>query len=316
MGAFESRLRCLGIFWNLIMLPRASFGFTIFGHPAEDVPPLARLAETLGFSRISLGEHVVMPTGFTSQYPYGLDDLEHPPIVVPAQEQSDPFVVCAALAAATTDLRIATGVCIVPLYHPLQLARSLATLYRLTDGRFEFGAGVGWLREEYDALGVDFRRRGALLEECLDVLEVGLAGLPFDHAGPAYQFAEVVVTTRPAPVPILLGGTAPPAIRRIARRADGYSFPSDIALDQAQQLRDDIEQRRVAYGKTDRDFRYYARLPRLDPEQVDSYVSAGFVELMLGGNDIWPDPLAPLEDKLMQLRAVARDFGLTARNAD
>ena len=119
---------------------------------------ICRRAEAVGFESVWGGEHVVLPTSIESRYPYTADGK------IPAEPDTpipDPLIWLAFVAAAAPTLRLGTCILIVPQRNPIVLAKELATLDRLSGGRVELGLGVGWLREEFDALGVPWDRRGA-----------------------------------------------------------------------------------------------------------------------------------------------------------
>src|SRR5690348_5675315 len=130
---------------------------------------VAQLAEELGFESIWTVEHVVVPSGYQSQYPYsdngrmpGGEDVPIP----------DPLIWLAYVAAATKTVRLATGILILPQRNPVILAKEIATLDRLSGGRVELGVGVGWLEEEFDALGVPFAERGPRTDDFVAALRV------------------------------------------------------------------------------------------------------------------------------------------------
>ena len=142
-------------------------GIPLFMLRAEQLVPVARRAEELGFESVWVAEHLVFPTQFTSRYPYTADGV---PPINPATPLLDPLLVLAQIAAVTTQIRLGTNIYVLPLRHPLVTARLGVTLDVLSGGRFSFGVGVGWLEEEFAAAGVDFARRGALLRECVRAL--------------------------------------------------------------------------------------------------------------------------------------------------
>ena len=137
-------------------------GLTAYDVPAAELVALARAADEAGFDSLWLGEHVLLPIGDRTAHPSTQQDhVQHHtgPIVQPDTELVDPLVVLGAAAAATTHLRVATGIYVLPLRHPLAVARSTCTLQEIAGGRFMFGVGVGWLTGEFDALGVPFDER-------------------------------------------------------------------------------------------------------------------------------------------------------------
>ena len=134
---------------------------------------VAQAAEGLGFHSIWVPEHVVFFEEYESRYPYPPSPGSTETPSLPAGERPglyDPLFACGAIAAATTTLRVGTAVALVPLRHPLLLAREVTSLDHFTGGRFTLGVGVGWLAEEFAALNVPFAERGAVADEHLDAL--------------------------------------------------------------------------------------------------------------------------------------------------
>ncbi len=186
--------------------------------------PLAQLCEQLGFESLWTVEHVVVPSGYASPYPYSADGK------MPGGERvaiTDPLIWLAYVAAETTAIRLGTGILILPQRNPLVLAKEVATLDRLSRGRVDLGVGVGWLREEFDALGVPFERRGARTDEYVDVLRKLWREPSTAYSGEFTNFAELNSYPKPANgerVPIHIGGHSDAAARRAGRIGDGF-FP-------------------------------------------------------------------------------------------
>lgn len=173
------------------------------GGSYRDVLALARAAEEAGFDAFWVSEH------------HGLDDD-----YLPA-----PLSALAAAGAVTDRILLGTGLLLAPLRHPLALAEEAAVVDQLCAGRLILGLGLGYLSSEYAALGVDRRRRGALLDESVTVLRQAWSGERFSHRGANWQFEDVRVTPRPwagRSIPVWLGGYAEAAVRRARRVADGH----------------------------------------------------------------------------------------------
>jgi len=190
-----------------------------FSEP-EDLLATARIAEEVGFHGCFVSEHVFVPEKMTSKYPYSADGT---PVFTAATPWLDPWVQIAAMAAVTTRLRFVTGVYILPLRHPLEVAKAVASAAILSNDRVGVGVGAGWMREEFDVLGREFRGRGKRLDEMIEVLRAVWAGGMVEHHGVHYDFPRLQMSPAPrvAP-PILIGGMSDAAFRRAARLGDGW----------------------------------------------------------------------------------------------
>jgi probable F420-dependent oxidoreductase len=193
------------------------------GNDPDSALEICRCAERAGFDSVWGGEHVIRPTRISSPYPY-TEDGEMPG--EPDTPIPDPLIWLAYVAAAAPTLRLGTCILILPQRNPVVLAKELATLDQLTGGRVDLGLGVGWLEEEFRALGVSWERRGARNDEYVAAMRALWAGPHAEFHGEFVDFEPVTCSPRPVngTIPILVGGDSPSAIRRAARLADGY-FP-------------------------------------------------------------------------------------------
>ncbi|MEY2566090.1 MAG: hypothetical protein QOE35_619 [Actinomycetota bacterium] len=185
---------------------------------------LGQLAEENGFESIWTVEHVLVPADYTSEYPYS------PTGKMPGPEESpipDPLVWLTHVGAHTTRIKLATGVLILPQRNPLVLAKEVATLDVLSKGRVILGVGVGWLREEFDAIGVPFDERGPRTDESIEALRALWTQPESTFHGKFVDFERAKSFPKPAQgtVPIVIGGHTKPAARRAGRLGDGF-FPA------------------------------------------------------------------------------------------
>jgi probable F420-dependent oxidoreductase len=193
------------------------------GTEPDSALEICRAAEAAGFDSVWGGEHVIRPDSIDSPYPY-TEDGEMPGEAETAIP--DPLIWLAYVAAAAPSLRLGTCILIVPQRNPLVLAKELATLDRLSGGRVDLGIGVGWMREEFDALGIPWDRRGARTDEYIAAMRSLWAGPHAEYHGDFVDFAPATCSPRPVrgSIPILVGGDTRAAVKRAARIGDGY-FP-------------------------------------------------------------------------------------------
>jgi probable F420-dependent oxidoreductase len=218
-----------------------------FSEPAL-ATALATSAEAVGYDSLWAIQHIVVPTTSDSTYPYAKSGKMPGGDFVPVP---DPLVWLAFVAGATTQIRLATGVLVLPQQHPLVVAKQVATLDRLSGGRMILGVGAGWMREEFEAVGATFENRGRRLDEAIQVLR----GAWSDHVavskGPDYPHGPVAVEPKPVNgmVPIVVGGNGAAAVRRAGRLGDGY-FPVAV---QGEELRRLVQAVRIQAEEAGRD---------------------------------------------------------------
>jgi probable F420-dependent oxidoreductase len=188
----------------------------------DAVRAVVAAAERLGFATVWAPEHVVLMQEYASKYPYSSSGMFPGGSKIPI---ADPFATLAFAAACTSTIRLGTGICLVPEHNPLILAKTAATVDRLSGGRFIFGAGVGWLAEEFRALGVPFERRGARTREYIDIMRRLWRQETSSHDGEFVRFSGVSSypkPIRPEGIPVWFGGESDAALRRVAEYGDGW----------------------------------------------------------------------------------------------
>ncbi len=204
---------------------RFSFGFPLMAHPqnpdfltASAIAEFARAAEAAGFHSCSLTEHPLPNDSWLASG--GHDAL-------------DPFVALAVAAGATTKLRLLTNLTPLPYRNPAILAKTVATLDRLSGGRVILGAGVGYLRSEFDAVGVDFEQRNSRFDESLEVMRLIWTGESVNYRGSGFSIADSTGLPTPvqSPVPVWIGGNSKLSRRRVAEKAQGWMpMPNPASL--------------------------------------------------------------------------------------
>ena len=190
-----------------------------FAEP-EQLIEIARAAEEAGFHGVLLADHIFFPGNLRSRYPYSADGK---PAFDGTTPFPDPWTTIAAMSSVTTRLRFATMVFILPLRNPLELAKTLGTLALLSGGRVVLGAGAGWIREEYDTLGIPFETRGKRMEEMVSVMRQAWTGRMVEHRGRFFAHGPLQMSPAPAAaIPIYFGGISDVALSRAARLGQGW----------------------------------------------------------------------------------------------
>jgi probable F420-dependent oxidoreductase len=219
-----------------------------FGQP-DVTAGLAQLAEEHGFESLWTVEHTVVPAGYASEYPY------HESGKMPGGNEvsiTDPLIWMTWVAAITTRLRVATGILILPQRNPVTLAKELATLDVLSGGRVDLGVGVGWLREEFEALGVPFESRGARTDEYVTAMRALWNDDPATFKGEFVTFERCHSNPKPVQpggIPIVVGGHSQAAARRAGRLGNGF-FPGRFRDEDLQPL---LETMRASATEAGRD---------------------------------------------------------------
>ncbi len=244
----------------------------------------AQSAEAAGFESLWTVEHVLVPAGYESEYPYDASGK------MPGGEEfdiPDPLIWLAYVAAATSAIKLGTGILIVPQRNPAVLAKEVATLDVLSGGRLLLGVGVGWLEEEFDALGVPFKDRGRRLDSHIATMRALWSEQQATVHDDFTSFTNGVSLPKPlgGSVPIIVGGHSEPAARRAGRLGDGF-FPGRGSHDDLAHL---LEVMRVAAEEAGR-----------DPDTIEITAS--------GAGLFGPDP----EGEIERLRGLGVDRAIIA----
>lgn len=186
------------------------------------IEAFARAADEAGFDGLWVFDHVVLQREQQSRYPYSSDgSLGFPPTM----DFLEPLTQLAFLASVTKRARLGTSVLVLPMRHPVLHAKIMATIDHLSGGRFVLGAGVGWWEQEFEVLGVPFERRGARMDECLQLVRALWTQEYVDFRGEFYEAVDWTSNpkpVRPEGIPIWLGGESRNQLRRVGRYGDGW----------------------------------------------------------------------------------------------
>ncbi|MCW3004554.1 MAG: hypothetical protein JWQ20_3852 [Conexibacter sp.] len=249
----------------------------------EDVLALAPEIERLGFHGMTFPDHVFTPVTASGHYPYS-DDGQPP--FRPGTPWPDALVLIAAVGAVTTTLELMTAVQILPLRHPVLLAKAATTAARICGGRLVLGVGAGWQRDEFEALRVDFARRGGLVAEGIEAMRRLWAAPPAEHHGAHYDFGPLQMEPPAPAIPIIVGGASNAALRRAAELGDGWILPTqplDAVPAQLDRLRD-------ALGRAGRDadgFRTYVPCLGATAEEIRPVLGRAVTDITIMP---WPHP--------------------------
>ena len=214
---------------------------------AEGAIGIAQAAEAGGIESLWTVEHTIVPAGYQSTYPYS------PSGKMPGPEDSDipdPLIWLSFVASATSTIRLGTGILILPQRNPVTLAKEVATLDRLSGGRVELGIGVGWLEEEFDAIGVPFADRGKRTDDHIAALRALWTQPEASHHSEYSSFSGAISRPQPtqANIPIVVGGHSKAAARRAGRLGDGF-FPGKGTHEELAELIDVMRATATEHGR-------------------------------------------------------------------
>jgi probable F420-dependent oxidoreductase len=237
-----------------------------------DPAVLAKRAEELGFDSVWLPEHPIFPVTTVSPFPLG------GPIPHFYAEIIDPFVGLARASAVTQTIKLGTGICLVPERNPLLLAKEIATLDHFSGGRFIFGIGAGWVKEETEIMGGDFAHRWTQTQDAIMAMKALWSKEEAEYHGRYYDFPPVRSFPKPAQKPhppIFLGSvTSPNVFKRIVAWGDGW-MPVGVSLEQIKHGREALNELAAQAGRDPRSIQIVAFFVPSDPEALKAFEDAG-----------------------------------------
>lgn len=271
-----------------------------FVREVEQLPALAAAAEACGFDGVTVPHRFIMPTRIETKYPYTPDGSMFWPKDIPFP---DPWVTIGAMAARTKRIRLVSNIYLMGLQDPFTAARLTATASLLSSGRAICGVSAGWLKEEFEIAGIDFKSRGKRLDEMLEVVRKLWTGEPVSHEGTFFHFPEVVLSPAPKePIPIWCGGASKPAFRRAANHCQGWLglwYTPEKAVPAVREL---LEQRKAS-TRAPEPFEVLIGLMGLPNEETLAHLEAGGVTGIIGTPWQMENPaMAPFSAKEDALR--------------
>ena len=242
--------------------------------PAYTVDPafMAKKAEELGFESIWYAEHPAVPVESDSPFPATGGEIPWT-----YSHFTDPYIALARASGATSTIKLGTGITLVPERNPLLLAKEIATLDRFSGGRFLFGIGTGWLREETEIFGGDFEHRWTQTREALEVMKELWTKDEAEYHGKYFNFPPVKSypkpTQQPHP-PIIIGGMARNVLRRIVSHADGW-LPNRVTPAEVEDSRRRLDAMAAEVGRDPKSITISVYGQPADGDVVQSYLDAG-----------------------------------------
>ncbi|HYZ93346.1 MAG TPA: TIGR03619 family F420-dependent LLM class oxidoreductase [Actinomycetota bacterium] len=238
-----------------------------------DAIALAEASDESGYDGITVPDHLFYPRNLKSPYPYSDDGR---PGFNEDTPWPDPWVLIAAMAARTKNIRFTTNVYIAPARDLFTVAKSVATAAVVSNNRVALGVGAGWMQEEFEQTGQDFESRGKRLNEMMGVLPRLWTGDWVEHHGEHYDFDEVKISPVPSePIPIWVGGHSPAALKRAVLHADGW-IGVDYKIDEAEEILGRLRQSLVRAKRADEPFEVILALwAHIDADLCQKFADLG-----------------------------------------
>ncbi len=246
---------------------------------------IASTCESCGYHSLWAPEHIVLLDRYAARYPYTRDGVM--PFETMAIDLMDPFLALTYASAVTKKIRLGTGICLLPERHPVVTAKEVASLDKLCKGRFDFGVGIGWMKEEFDALQIPWPKRAQRTRDYIDAMKALWTQEESEYSGEFCSFPPV--RSYPKPVqephpPIVFGGESEPALRRVGEVGDGW-WGVNVPADSVSGPLETIRRYAVAAGR-DPSSLTYAASPQLGGpvtlDEVKQYRDAGIDQVIVG----------------------------------
>jgi len=268
---------------ELMKIGFIAIGIGLAAEP-EALRTIAQTTEECGFHSLWAPEHVVLFDQYSARYPYAEDGRLPMPTTI---DFLDPFTALTFAAAHTKTIRLGTGICLLPERNPLITAKEVASVDKLSGGRFDFGVGIGWLKEEFTALGIPWERRAERTREYLAAMKLLWTQEEPQFKGEFCDFPQVRMYPKPVQKPhppILIGGESVPALRRAGEVGDGW-FGVNVTIEEARRKIERIKEYARAIGREPDKLRFFISPGLGVPIELDSlkrYRDAGVDQVIIG----------------------------------
>src|SRR6266478_3671907 len=274
---------------------RVKFATFLYQIGGPDLARVARRAEELGFESLWIPEHLVLPVEYRSRYPYAESGRLPVPPDTPLH---DPFLALAFAAAVTSRIRLATGIFVVPLRNAFATAKAVASLDVLSGGRFIFGVGIGWLEEEFEGVGMNFKDRALRTREYLALMkELWTSDAPNYH-GKSVSVEGFKFMPKPAQKPhppIVFRANTEPSLKRAAKLGDGWYGIAE-STEQIGATIKRLREHERAVGRTVPLELTVSRLrEQLKPEQIGQFAEMGVSRIIVGQGASTKEHIASME---------------------
>lgn len=269
---------------------------------AEEMIGLARHAETFDFEGMMGADHGFIPRTMAADYLYSDDGT---PPIDGDMPYPDVWTTIAAMATATERLKFSTAVYVLPLRNPIEVAKATGTIARISNNRLILGAGAGWMKEEFDAYGVDFRTRGKRMDEAIEVLRKIWAGGYVEHHGEFFDFPELAITPAPtAQIPIYIGGASEVALKRAAQTCQGW-IGAGNTIDEVPAILDRLNSLRREAERENETFEVVCPIREINQvDRLKALEEQGLTSIVFGFADNYR---IPLEEKRGHLQWFAEN---------
>ena len=268
--------------------------------PAEFIRDSVQLVEEKGIHSIWLPEHVLFFPDYGSTYPYSDNGR------IPGDPEGilDPFTAMTFIASVTSKVRLGTGICLVPQRQPVYTAKMVADVDFLSGGRVDFGVGIGWLKEEFDNLQMDFSTRAKACDEYIDAMKALWSPGVTEFSGETVQLHPCHFNPKPVQTPhppIFFGGESGPAMRRVAERGQGW-YAYDISPEGLAEKLEVLDEKLAANGRSRDDITLYVGPNRhpINAETTKAYADLGVEQLIAPLGAMSLEKLAMRADALLE----------------